>query len=148
MRIFCGTVRAMQAVALCCVVLLCFVSSSVSGMCLVVCRCVLFNVASSATHTHMQAVAAAVHHREPVLLAGETGTGKTSLVQHLASCVGAHMVVVNLNQQSDSGDLLGGFKPVEVRQLAQELMDDLMELLPRVTVGNSQKSVGCWICVV
>ena len=54
-----------------------------------------------------------------VLLTGETGTGKTSLVQHLASLVGAHMVVVNLNQQSDSGDLLGGFKPVEVRQMAQ-----------------------------
>jgi len=81
----------------------------------------------------MEAVAAAVHHCEPALLTGETGTGKTSLVQHLASRVGAHMVVVNLNQQSDSGDLLGGFKPVEVRQLAQELMDDLMELLPRVT---------------
>lgn len=67
----------------------------------------------------MEAVAAAVFYREPVLLTGETGTGKTSLVQHLASLVGAHMVVVNLNQQSDSGDLLGGFKPVEVRQLAQ-----------------------------
>jgi len=95
-------------------------------------------------HIHMQAVAAAVHHREPVLLAGETGTGKTSLVQHLASRVGAHMVVVNLNQQSDSGDLLGGFKPVEVRQLAQELMDDLMELLPRVTVDilKSQSAAG------
>jgi len=81
----------------------------------------------------MEAVAAAIHYREPVLLTGETGTGKTSLVQHLASLVGAHMVVLNLNQQSDSGDLLGGFKPVEVRQLAQALMDDLMVLLPRVT---------------
>ena len=81
----------------------------------------------------MEAVAAAIQYREPLLLTGETGTGKTSLVQHLASLVGAQMVVVNLNQQSDSGDLLGGFKPVEVRQLAQELMDDLLLLLPRVT---------------
>ena len=37
----------------------------------------------------LEAVAAAIHYREPVLLTGETGTGKTSLVQHLASLVGA-----------------------------------------------------------
>ena len=107
----------------------------------------------------LEAVAAAIHYREPVLLTGETGTGKTSLVQHLASLVGAEMVVVNLNQQSDTGDLLGGFKPVEVRQLAQELMDDLMDLLPKVTskskntaflqvrsrVKISMKSMRMWL---
>lgn len=93
----------------------------------------------------LEAVAAAIHHREPVLLTGETGTGKTSLVQHLASLVGAEMVVVNLNQQSDAGDLLGGFKPVEVRQLAQELMDDLMELLPKV-ISKSKNTAFLQSC--
>ena len=82
----------------------------------------------------LEAVAAAVAHQEPVLLTGETGTGKTSMVQHLAGQVGAKMVVVNLNQQSETGDLLGGFKPVEVRVLAQELMDDLMVLSRHVCV--------------
>ena len=82
----------------------------------------------------LEAVAAAVAHKEPVLLTGETGTGKTSMVQHLAGQVGAKMVVVNLNQQSETGDLLGGFKPVEVRVLAQELMDDLMVLSRHVCV--------------
>jgi midasin len=93
----------------------------------------------------LEAVAAAIHYREPVLLTGETGTGKTSLVQHLASLVGAEMVVVNLNQQSDTGDLLGGFKPVEVRQLAQELMDDLMQLLPKV-VSKSKNTAFLESC--
>jgi midasin len=93
----------------------------------------------------MEAVAAAIHHREPLLLTGETGTGKTSLVQHLASRVGAKMVVVNLNQQTDSSDLLGGFKPVEVRQLAQELLEELMALLPRVT-SKSKNSVFLQSC--
>jgi midasin len=95
-------------------------------------RCATF----SATVTSMQlleAIAAAVLHNEPVLLTGETGTGKTSAVQHLAVQLGRRMVVVNLNQQTDSGDLLGGFKPVEVKQLMQPLMDRLMDLLPRVT---------------
>ena len=81
----------------------------------------------------LEAVSAAVANEEPVLLTGETGTGKTSTVQHLASQVGRRLVVVNLNQQTDSSDLLGGFKPVEMKQLVQPLMDELMQLLPRVT---------------
>ena len=81
----------------------------------------------------LEAVAAAVRHGEAVLLTGETGTGKTSAVQHLARQVGRRLVVVNLNQQTDSSDLLGGFKPVEMRQLVQPLMDELLLLLPKVT---------------
>ena len=36
----------------------------------------------------LEGVAAALSHKEAVLLTGETGTGKTSIVQHLASQVG------------------------------------------------------------
>ena len=36
----------------------------------------------------MEAVAVAASQQEPVLLVGETGTGKTTLVQHLAEQVG------------------------------------------------------------
>jgi midasin (ATPase involved in ribosome maturation) len=46
---------------------------------------------------------------EPVLLVGETGTGKTSAVQYLADKTGHRLVVINMNQQSDSADLLGGY---------------------------------------
>ncbi|KAL5010016.1 hypothetical protein ScPMuIL_012321, partial [Solemya velum] len=52
----------------------------------------------------LEKVAVCVARNEPVLLVGETGTGKTSSVQ-----------VLNMNQQSDSADLLGGFKPVDLR---------------------------------
>lgn len=51
----------------------------------------------------------AVSHREPVLLVGETGTGKTSSIQRLARMGGRRLHVLNLNQQSDSVDLLGGY---------------------------------------
>jgi midasin len=50
---------------------------------------------------------------EPVLLVGETGTGKTTAVQQLANMVGKKLHVLNMNQNTDSSDLLGGFKPVD-----------------------------------
>lgn len=52
---------------------------------------------------------------EPVLFVGETGTGKTSSVQYLASVIGQKLIVINMNQQSDSADLLGGFKPIDTK---------------------------------
>lgn len=50
---------------------------------------------------------------------GETGCGKTALVQRLAEGTGRQLVVQNLSLQTDGADLLGGFRPVELRQLAQ-----------------------------
>ena len=60
----------------------------------------------------MERVAACVRVDEPVLLVGETGTGKTTVVQQLAQQMGHTLVVHNLNQQSDSSELLGGFRPL------------------------------------
>ena len=52
---------------------------------------------------------------EPLLLVGETGTGKTTQIQYLASLLGVKLHVFNMSQQSDATDLLGGFKPVDIR---------------------------------
>ena len=56
----------------------------------------------------MERIALCVHHNEPVLLVGETGVGKTAIVQFLAAHVGMTLRVVNLSQHSDSSDLIGG----------------------------------------
>ena len=61
----------------------------------------------------LERLAAAVACTEPVLLVGETGAGKTAAVQALARAAGARLVVVNMSTQSDSADLVGGFKPRE-----------------------------------
>ncbi|KAJ1336600.1 hypothetical protein BSLG_007382 [Batrachochytrium salamandrivorans] len=66
----------------------------------------------------IERLAVAVSLCEPILLVGETGTGKTTVVQHLASHVGSKLTVINMSQQSDSTDLLGGFKPVDALLLA------------------------------
>ncbi|XP_017784384.1 PREDICTED: midasin [Nicrophorus vespilloides] len=63
----------------------------------------------------LERIICCVNLREPVLLVGETGTGKTSAVQYLAHTVGQKLLVINMNQQSDSADLLGGYKPVDFK---------------------------------
>ncbi|CDU22202.1 related to MDN1-Huge dynein-related AAA-type ATPase (midasin) [Sporisorium scitamineum] len=68
---------------------------------------------------------------EPVLLVGETGTGKTTVVQHLASLLGQPMVALNLSQQTESGDLLGAFKPLDPKVPATKLHDQWTSLFSR-----------------
>ncbi|XP_037949486.1 midasin [Teleopsis dalmanni] len=62
----------------------------------------------------LERIAVCVLHAEPVLLVGETGVGKTSSVQYLAERTQHKLVVVNMNNQSDVSDLVGGFKPVDL----------------------------------
>lgn len=85
---------------------------------------------STNPHTcHMlERVAAAVVNREPMLLVGETGVGKTTAVQHLANHLGKKLVAFNLSQQSEAGDLLGGFKPINIRSIVVPLKDEFDEL--------------------
>jgi len=77
----------------------------------------------------LESVAAAVNRAEPCLLVGETGTGKTTIVQRLANAMEHKLTVVNLSQQSESGDLLGGYKPVNLRALAVPMKEEFDELL-------------------
>jgi midasin (ATPase involved in ribosome maturation) len=42
----------------------------------------------------LERVACSVKHNEPILLVGETGTGKTTLVQHLAVRLGVPLTVL------------------------------------------------------
>ncbi|XP_038203307.1 midasin isoform X3 [Arvicola amphibius] len=76
----------------------------------------------------LEQLAVCVSQGEPVLLVGETGTGKTSAVQHLAHATGHCLRVVNMNQQSDTADLLGGFKPVDHKLIWLPLRDTFEEL--------------------
>lgn len=56
----------------------------------------------------LERLAGCVHCAEPALLVGETGCGKTACVQRLAAALGRKLRVINMNQQSDTADLLGG----------------------------------------
>ncbi|KAB8301531.1 hypothetical protein EYC80_003378 [Monilinia laxa] len=86
----------------------------------------------------LEQVGVAVQMSEPVLLVGETGIGKTTVVQQLADSLGFKLTAVNLSQQSEVGDLLGGFKPVNVRSLAIPLKDEFDDLFASTGISATK----------
>ncbi|XP_014214403.1 midasin [Copidosoma floridanum] len=72
----------------------------------------------------LERISCCVAQNEPVLLVGETGTGKTSCVQYLARSTGHKLIVINMNQQSESADLLGGYKPVDLKILISPIREE------------------------
>ncbi|KAE8602908.1 hypothetical protein XENTR_v10014171 [Xenopus tropicalis] len=76
----------------------------------------------------IEQLAVCVNKGESVLLVGETGTGKTSTVQYLSHVAGQRLRVVNMNQQSDTADLLGGYKPVDHKLIWLPLREGFEEL--------------------
>lgn len=86
----------------------------------------------------LEQIAVAVKLREPVLLVGETGIGKTTVVQQLAETLGHKLVAVNLSQQSEVGDLLGGFKPVNARSLAVPLKEEFEDLFTATGISATK----------
>ncbi|KAK7492084.1 hypothetical protein BaRGS_00016748 [Batillaria attramentaria] len=87
----------------------------------------------------LEKVAVCVSRNESVLLVGETGTGKTSSVQYLAQQLGHKLHVINLNQQSDSIDLLGGFKPVDLKFVMMPFREEF-EMLFCQTFSRKQNA--------
>jgi midasin len=79
----------------------------------------------------MERIGVCLQRGEPVLLVGETGTGKTTTLTQLAHVTGAQLVALNMSQQTDSSDLLGGYKPVGVGEALLPLLEAFGELLRR-----------------
>ena len=78
---------------------------------------------TTTTRRALDRIAASIECSEPCLLVGETGVGKTTMVQHVANLVGQVLTVINLSQQSEAADLLGGLKPVTTRSLILPVVD-------------------------
>jgi hypothetical protein len=70
------------------------------------------------TATTLEHIAASVLLREPCLLEGETSTSKTSGVLFLAGLVKQPVVRINLNGQTDTGELIGRYVPRDDNELA------------------------------
>lgn len=76
----------------------------------------------------MGRLAASISLGEPLLLTGETGTGKTSVVTHLAAILRKPLISMNLSQQTESSDILGGFKPIDARVPGMKLYQTFTRL--------------------
>ncbi|KAH3662481.1 hypothetical protein OGAPHI_005733 [Ogataea philodendri] len=79
----------------------------------------------------MEKIGVGISLCEPLLMVGETGTGKTTIVQEVARLLNKKLTVINVSQQTEVGDLLGGFKPVTTKSLAIPLEEDFEELFKR-----------------
>ncbi|KAJ8143020.1 hypothetical protein OY671_003839 [Metschnikowia pulcherrima] len=71
----------------------------------------------------MEQIGVGIEMVEPVLLVGETGTGKTTVVQEVAKMLHKKLTVINVSQQTEAGDLLGGYKPVNTKSVATPLQE-------------------------
>lgn len=87
----------------------------------------------------LERIAASVSLAEPALLVGETGTGKTTSVQHLANLVGKSLTALNLSTQTETSDLVGGFKPIDAAAAARTLHARWQKLFTDTfSVGKAQ----------
>lgn len=64
-------------------------------------------------------IAASLLRHEPVLLVGETGSGKTSVCQALAHALSRELHIVGCHQNTETADLLGGQRPLRNRAAIQ-----------------------------
>ncbi|KAL0245353.1 hypothetical protein GEMRC1_009432 [Eukaryota sp. GEM-RC1] len=76
-------------------------------------------------------LAGCVYHRNPVLLIGEAGVGKTFIVQHLASLCGKSLTVFNLSNQTESSDLMGSLRPSNPLSTIAPITSKFLELFKR-----------------
>ena len=83
-------------------------------------KCFLgFDVPSSSNIVWTQAmqrllvlVGRALRSKEPVLLVGETGSGKTSVCQVYADAVNKRLLSLNCHRNTETADLIGGLRPI------------------------------------
>ncbi|EWC47023.1 hypothetical protein DRE_03785 [Drechslerella stenobrocha 248] len=69
----------------------------------------------------LERISVCIGNSEPVLLVGETGTGKTTAVQYLARKLNKKLTVHNFSQHTESSDLMGGFQPVDLSHIGNDL---------------------------
>jgi midasin len=53
-----------------------------------------------------------LQYKEPVLLVGETGTGKTTICQLFSIIMNQKLHIINCHQHTETSDFLGGLRPV------------------------------------
>ena len=82
----------------------------------------------------LEKIAVCVFLAEPCLLVGDTGCGKTTMVQHCAEIFQKKLWVYNMNPNSDAIDLIGGFKPLDIKVLLKKLLSKYIKRFEEI--GN------------
>jgi midasin len=75
-------------------------------------------------------VGRAMCSKEPVLLVGETGSGKTSVCQVYADAINKHLISLNCHQNTETADLIGGLRPIRNKAAAEaETLSEVSSIL-------------------
>ncbi|KRY42982.1 Midasin [Trichinella spiralis] len=92
----------------------------------------------------LEKLARAVSLSEPFLLVGETGCGKTAAVQFLAERLGVELTIINMGQQSEITDLIGGFRPCGPEFFFNDLLKrfNSVKLLPNIGRERLAESIN------
>lgn len=88
---------------------------------------------------YMERIAACIAACEPTLLVGETGGGKTTMVQLLANLANQKLLVQNLSLATDSSDLIGGYRPVSMTELFQPVYQQFITIFAE-TFSSAQNA--------
>ncbi|KAG9732718.1 midasin, partial [Aureobasidium melanogenum] len=82
-------------------------------------------------------VATALQNNEPVLLVGETGCGKTTVVQMLADAIQKELHIVNAHQNTETGDLIGAQRPLRNRAAIEQQIREMLVSLPHAEIQEA-----------
>ena len=83
-------------------------------------------------------VSRALRFNEPVLLVGETGSGKTSVCQLYAEVVSKHLHTLSCHQNTETADLIGGLRPVRNRgTTSSDVRYHALSLLSRAGIASA-----------
>ena len=96
-------------------------------------------VYNSYSNKIIERVTSCLLFNESCLLVGDTGCGKTTVSQHIAELFGKKLYVYNLNQGSDTIDLVGGFKPVDLKLLLKGLLVKFVKNLLKIVSEKSNE---------
>ncbi|KAI7596203.1 midasin [Hortaea werneckii] len=66
-----------------------------------------------------------VQHGWPLILTGPSGSGKTSIMRSVASAIGAKVVTISMNAETDAMDLIGGYEQADPLRQGLQALDEL-----------------------
>ncbi len=94
---------------------------------------------NSLSKLYLKLINTAVLNNEHILLVGETGVGKTTMIQNLAHILNQKLNVINLSQSSEASDLFGGFRPVQAKVFLQKYFNAVVEIIKKNFNEQSNK---------
>jgi len=87
----------------------------------------------------LESIGVCARQGEPTLLTGETGVGKTRILQELARLHGRNLLVQNMSLQTDASDLIGGFRPLQLTRVVNVVYKSFVDIFT-ATFSRKQNS--------